>query len=110
MPVDLSDNVPSGTCVDSDELLLPRSAETILRERELREGDVGDELTMFPTAENSSDFFIVPQGGLKGTSNGVLYRVILNENAIFRNNSDSTALTNEILQQLIYSLSFIYGK
>lgn len=115
VPAEMSGNVPSGTCVDSDALLLPQSAETKRREGELlreRDGMVaGNGLHVFESATaHSSDFYLVPQGGIKGTSNGVLYRVILNENAIFAKDSTATPLTKPILQQLMYAMSFIYGK
>lgn len=102
-------NVPSGTCVSSSELLLPINAGRIANEEQLRR-DPGA-LELFPADTNgaSDDFFLVSHGGLKGTSNGVLYRVVLNENKIFRK-FNTTPLTGEMLQRLVYSLSFIYGK
>ncbi|KAL7579995.1 hypothetical protein ACA910_004985 [Epithemia clementina (nom. ined.)] len=106
-------NVPSGTCVDSDELLVPPNIKVKEHEQELQNQGSNDGLEVFEsTNEHSSDFFLVPQGGLKGTSNGVLYRVILNENRIFKKpgTENTTALTKDILERLIYSLSFIYGK
>jgi hypothetical protein len=111
-------NVPSGTSVDSRELLLPQNPEAQLYERALRDGiDMGgrdrDGIELFEIKnDSSSDFFLIPQGGIKGTWNGVYYRVIMNKNGVLRNKIALTAsvLTKDILQRLIYSLSFIYGK
>ena len=102
-------NVPSGTCVDSDKLLVPTNDAVKQHENQLRKGGVREGLQLYgSTSKVSNDFFLVSQGGLKGTSNGVFYRVILNENGIFHS-AKATPLTGDVLQRLVYSLSFIYG-
>jgi hypothetical protein len=67
-------NVPSGTCVDEPGILLGAS-------------------------DDCSDFFLVPHGGLKGTSKPVYYRIVADENNIGKS----------ILAEFTYNLSFQYG-
>ena len=102
-------NVPSGTCVDGEQLLMPTNLEVKHHEDQMRENSAGMDM-YHATSERTSDFFLVAHGGLKGTSNGVYYRVILNENRVFRKQDSMNPLDRETLQQLIFSLSFIYGK
>ena len=72
-------NVPSGTLVD-------------------------DYLTAYQSSENENnafDFLLTPQGGLKGTSKPMHYRVLLNENA-----NAAKPLTKQILYNIVYAMSF----
>jgi len=67
----------------------------------------------FPTvARNTSvgfDFLLTAQGGLKGTSKPVYYRVLRNENLFFCGERDArTSLTRDKLEKLTYHLSFLY--
>lgn len=75
------ENVPSGTCVS--DVIMPFSGMKL------------------ETSGDSSDFFLTAQGGLKGTSKAVQYRVLLNEN--------KATLTPEVLRSLVFGLSFAYG-
>lgn len=54
-------------------------------------------------------FFWFPEGGLKGTSKPIYYRVILNENAVWKPHADATPLSREILQLITYHMAFQYG-
>eukprot|EP00527_Entomoneis_sp_CCMP2396_P000045 CAMPEP_0198152174 /NCGR_PEP_ID=MMETSP1443-20131203/58745_1 /TAXON_ID=186043 /ORGANISM="Entomoneis sp., Strain CCMP2396" /LENGTH=427 /DNA_ID=CAMNT_0043818103 /DNA_START=60 /DNA_END=1343 /DNA_ORIENTATION=- len=108
-------NVPSGTCVDSKKLLLPLDASFRVADIELRKRVTDNkELFMFTTPEvDNQDFFLVANGGLKGTSKGVHYRVIWNENYVMGDaclEGKVSQLTGEKLQRLLFALSFIYGK
>lgn len=97
-------NVPCGTCIDSPELLLPK------------DDSESEGVGLFVEKKNTNqDFFLIPHGGLKGTSRGTHYRCILNENFdVYRKNknmnSEQFCLTPKRLQRLIFVLSFIYGK
>jgi hypothetical protein len=48
-------------------------------------------------------------GGGLGTSKPVQFRIILNENAVFRPNSGGSPLTKELLEQATYEMSFQYS-
>lgn len=52
------------------------------------------------TLSLDTDFLLTAQGGLKGTSKPVFYRELLNENG---------SLTPEVLQSVVFGLSFHYG-
>lgn len=57
------------------------------------------------------DFLLTSQGGLKGTSKPLYFKVLVNENAKrTKSNDDSNILTNEKLENLTYQLGFQYGK
>lgn len=105
-------NVPSGTCVDAADLLLPLDCkihEEQIKSQILKDND-DSKLQLFSDQnENNQDFFLVANHGLKGTSKGVLYRVIWNEN-LFRGRDGSSPLTISRLQRLIFALSFLYPK
>eukprot|EP00560_Eucampia_antarctica_P000688 CAMPEP_0197840494 /NCGR_PEP_ID=MMETSP1437-20131217/45641_1 /TAXON_ID=49252 ORGANISM="Eucampia antarctica, Strain CCMP1452" /NCGR_SAMPLE_ID=MMETSP1437 /ASSEMBLY_ACC=CAM_ASM_001096 /LENGTH=214 /DNA_ID=CAMNT_0043450117 /DNA_START=692 /DNA_END=1336 /DNA_ORIENTATION=- len=56
------------------------------------------------------DFFLTPQGGLKGTSKSVHYRMLFNENSIWQpDDGPSTLLTRDKLEEMVYHMSFQYG-
>lgn len=104
-------NVPSGTCVDAADLLLPLDG-TIpedQRESQILEDVQDSTLKLFTDKIENQDFFLVANHGLKGTSKGVLYRVIWNEN-LFRGPDGSSSLTAARLQRLVFALSFLYPK
>lgn len=48
-------------------------------------------------------------GGLKGTSKPIYYRVILNENAVWKPDAHASPLSREILQMITYHMAFQYG-
>lgn len=94
-------NVPSGTCVDH----------TIITDPKIRKDVIKDEpkLQVYENAVGSSkgyDFLLTAQGGLKGTSKPVYYRVLLNENFTPQ---VGTSLTCDVLQKITYHMSFQYG-
>lgn len=68
-------NVPSGTCVN-------------------------DVIVAFSNVDIGNDFLLTAQGGLKGTSKPVYYRVLIKEDDV---------LTRDVLQAVVYGLSFNYG-
>lgn len=80
---DSSTNVPSGTCVDDGELVKSCLASNV---------------------DTQDDFFMISQGGLKGTSKAVYYRMLLNEN-----DQGERPLTKAELQKILYGMSFQYG-
>ena len=67
------------------------------------------------------DFYLIPQAGRIGTSRPVHYRVLLNENSINKpigftkqgqqqhGMATATELTRDNLENLTYSMSFLYG-
>jgi ribosomal protein S17 len=70
-------NVPSGTCVDN--VIMP--------------------FAKMGLAEDPLSFLLTAQGGLKGTSKPVFYRMLLNQNG---------SLTREVLESVVFGLSFQY--
>jgi len=103
-------NVYSGTVVD-DELVLELGTLLCISENEtarIRELNQPNK-TVFNSQSNSSDdFLLTAQGGLKGTSKPVYYRVRLNENACW-GPAKCTALTRENLMNLSYQMCHKYG-
>ena len=51
--------------------------------------------------DGTFDFLLTPQGGLKGTSKPMLYRVLLDEN-----DSSPSPLTKDLLCEMIYQMAF----
>jgi hypothetical protein len=76
-------NVPSGTLVDGY-------------------------ITSYEGMDETFDFLLVPQGGLKGTSKPMHYRVISNENAkpVVGHEGQSTPLTKEKFFEITYNMAF----
>jgi eukaryotic translation initiation factor 2C len=70
-------NVPSGTLVDGF-------------------------VTSYESSEETFDFLLIPQGGLKGTSKPMHYRVLANENS----KSQEDPLTKELLYKITYEMAF----
>lgn len=66
------------------------------------------EKAFFGLQGDGYDFLLVPHGGLKGTSKPVLYRIRLNENAVW-GPKGGTALTKENLENFTYQMSYRYG-
>jgi hypothetical protein len=67
---------------------------------------------LFPSSSASSsyDFLLTAQGGLKGTSKPMYYRVRLNENANWGpSKSNVTPLTKETLENCTYHMSYQYA-
>lgn len=100
-------NVHSGTVVDHT---IVEGMQNLAVEND-DEGSVsgaGPNLPLFARIETSNyDFLLTPQGGLKGTSKPVYYRVLLNENDIY-DFSGGTRLDRDSLEVLTYQLSFLY--
>jgi len=70
---DSTENVPSGTCVD-DAILMSPIGTTLAPSSTPPEGSP---MQLFRNADDDRfDFFLIPQGGLKGTSKAVYYRVL----------------------------------
>ena len=64
-------------------------------------------MQLFPQADHSSDdFLLTAQGGLKGTSKPMYYRVRLNENKIW-GPQGGTPLTKEDIERCTYQMSFM---
>ena len=101
-------NVHSGTVVDHT---IVEGMQNLAVEND-DEGSVsgaGPNLPLFARIETSNyDFLLTPQGGLKGTSKPVYYRVLLNENDIY-DFSGGTRLDRDSLEALTYQLSFLYS-
>jgi hypothetical protein len=97
-------NVPSGTVVDSLVTSFQNGLHVSIPENTPRNA------VTFPTpTENGSDFLLTAQGGLKGTSKPMYYRVLLNENIKWRPRdcpSNATPLTRAQLEKLTYHMAF----
>jgi eukaryotic translation initiation factor 2C len=75
-------NVPSGTLVDGH-------------------------ITSYGDSEDTFDFLLTPQGGLKGTSKPMHFCVLANENALPPHGMENaSALTKEKLYQITYHMAF----
>lgn len=104
-------NVDSGTVVDSIimgfrsgmDLSKDSSAEPIVTQ-------CGREyLELFSDQSDSSfDFLLTAQGGLKGTSKPVYYRVLINENSVFKVKGfpQATQLTKQTIEKMTYHMAF----
>jgi hypothetical protein len=83
VPAELNDavknNVPSGTLVDSL-------------------------ITSYGASDDMFDFLLTPQGGLKGTSKPMYYRVVTNENMV--DEANPNGLRKEDLYKIVYAMSF----
>lgn len=103
-------NVFSGTCVD--EQVIDNLAGMSLHGNDRTSiSDMQNRGYLYSEPEGSGyDFLLTAHGGLKGTSKPVQYRIILNENAVFRpNNPNATPLTKSKLEQATYEMSFQYS-
>jgi len=105
-PGERDKNVPSGTCVDNTIMdannSIPKSTS---------ESNLSQNLQRFdePAGDcNGCDFLLTAQGGLKGTSKPIYYRVLLNENAEF-GGPGATALSKTKLELATYHMSFQYS-
>jgi len=96
-------NVPSGTCVDNTIM----DANNILK-RSPTTTDLPPGCQRFNVPDGGCDFLLTAQGGLKGTSKPIYYRVILNENAEL-GKRNATPLTKEKLELATYHMSFQYS-
>ena len=101
------DNVPSGTVVDT----IVTSFRNGLKLSTEAATEAGKEarLRCFEDANDDGfDFLLVAQGGLKGTSKPMYYRVLLNENAVWKpeGGKDTSPLTKEALQTMTYHMAF----
>lgn len=99
----------SGTVVDHESIMalgtlrIP-SNEDADSMRELNDPDK----SYFGASACSYDFLLTAQGGLKGTSKPIYYRVRLNENACW-GPSGLTPLTRENLIYATYQMCYEYG-
>jgi len=101
-------NVPSGTCVDHT---IMDMRENNVNKDVPREKPPGAKIDLYEDASSTGfDFLLTSQGGLKGTSKPVYYRVLLNENAIWKSSQGSDKpLGKELLQHVTYYQSYQYG-
>jgi len=107
-PVLRHGNVFSGTCVD-DEILDVKDSLLVATKDVPREPSRCFE----DPNDDGYDFLLTSQGGLKGTSKPVMYRVLLNENVILKPpgkfSEGGSALTKKKLQLCTYHMAFQYG-
>ena len=60
--------------------------------------------------DDGFDFFLTAQGGLKGTSKPVYYRVLLNENYVWKPTSGKgSPLTADMIKKVTFAMSHQYG-
>jgi hypothetical protein len=104
-------NVDSGTVVDSI-IMGFRSGMDLSRDgsEEPIVTQCGREsLQMFSDKSDSSfDFLLTAQGGLKGTSKPVYFRVLTNENSVFKvkGSPQATQLTKKNIEKMTYHMAF----
>jgi len=101
-------NVFSGTCVDSKILDVKDSLLTATKDVPREPSRCFED-----PRDDGYDFLLTSQGGLKGTSKPVMYRVLLNENVVWRPqgefSSKGSPLTKEKLQLCTFHMAFQYG-
>lgn len=105
-------NVRSGTCVYSDGHdagCFTSLVSGLSKSTSSADNEPGRASHVYES-ENDQDFsfLLTAQGGLKGTSKPVFYRVIWNENFLFPV-QNGTSLTKDLLTKLTYCMSFQYG-
>ena len=104
-------NVLSGTCLDHT-IIDFKDSLRISTESVPRGEMTPNNLILISDSKSCTgfDFFLTPQGGLKGTSKPVYYRTLYNENAVWKpTNGNSTPLDKDKLENLVYHMSFQYG-
>jgi len=98
-------NVYSGTCLDQE--ILDVKDSLLIATKDVPRDPV---LCFEDPREAGYDFLLTSQGGLKGTSKPVMYRVLLNENAVWKpHNCGGSALTKTKLQLCTFHMAFQYG-
>eukprot|EP00588_Corethron_pennatum_P003372 CAMPEP_0194288282 /NCGR_PEP_ID=MMETSP0169-20130528/36486_1 /TAXON_ID=218684 /ORGANISM="Corethron pennatum, Strain L29A3" /LENGTH=864 /DNA_ID=CAMNT_0039035237 /DNA_START=14 /DNA_END=2608 /DNA_ORIENTATION=+ len=107
-PVLRHGNVFSGTCVDSKILDVKDSLLTATKDIPREPSKCFED-----PRDDGYDFLLTSQGGLKGTSKPVMYRVLLNENVVWRPQGDcrldGSPLSKEKLQLCTFHMAFQYG-
>jgi eukaryotic translation initiation factor 2C len=108
-------NVLSGTCVDNtintywddNGFAVEPAGE---KERILSQ-NVTSPVQLFEDVKGGFDFLLTAHGGLKGTSKPIFYRVVLNENVVWRPSAENevTPLTKDELQLITYHMSYQYA-
>jgi len=100
-------NVISGTCLDHT---IMDFKNTLQISSDETPNNV-DGIKIFSEPNSAGyDFLLTSQGGLKGTSKPIYYRIILNENAVFAPNSPGASpLTKDLLETATYHMSFQYS-
>jgi len=114
VPIDDHDgnNVPSGTIVDKKVIDYKNSLKKATRDvSRFNPGFLEDRFPVENVIDDGFDFFMTSQGGLKGTSKPIYYRIILNENAVWLPQPPpvSSPLTRETLELITYHMAFQYG-
>lgn len=109
VPANREGNVFSGTCIDKLIMDMPslQISETQNNNEEL---SLRRNLIFEESDGNGYDFVLVAHGGRKGTSKPVHYKIISNENGVWKPNKPNTScLTKEVLQLMTYHMSFQYS-
>ncbi len=99
-------NVWSGTVLDKI-ITDMQTLEVTPAPKDLKESPSGQLIYTEPD-EKGYDFVLVAHGGRMGTSKTVHYRIILNENAVWRT-VNGKPLTKPVLELLTYHMSFQYS-
>mmetsp|Transcript_2877 Transcript_2877/g.6001 ORF Transcript_2877/g.6001 Transcript_2877/m.6001 type:complete len:344 (+) Transcript_2877:2689-3720(+) len=98
-------NVYSGTCLDQE--ILDVKDSLLIATKDV---PCDPSMCFEDPREAGYDFLLTSQGGLKGTSKPVMYRVLLNENAVWKpHNYAGSALTKTKLQLCTFHMAFQYG-
>ena len=102
-------NVWSGTVLDNSITQLGTKMTGLSIDEEAKRNflsDHKDKMQPFADVDDSSDdFLLTAQGGLKGTSKPIFYRVRLNENKVW-GPKGATPLTKDNLKGFTYKMSF----
>lgn len=101
-------NVWSGTCVDAT---LIDKVDSLSLDNSPIDGKnaVMEPLLYSEPGGGGYDFLLTAQGGLKGTSKPVHYRIIWNENAVHHQRTGGSCLSKEKLEFATYEMSYQYS-
>jgi len=108
-------NVVSGTCVDHTinafwdsqglAIVCPSEDEQMMSQQPTSPV----QLFEMVSPNGGYDFLLTAHGGIKGTSKPIFYRVILNENVVWKPDAHVSPLTKEIIQEMTYHMSYQYA-
>ena len=108
-------NVVSGTCVDHTinafwdsqglAIVCPSEDEQMMSQQPASPV----QLFEMVSPNGGYDFLLTAHGGIKGTSKPIFYRVILNENVVWKPDAHVSPLTKEIIQEMTYHMSYQYA-
>ena len=103
-------NVPNGSVVTSNDIIGTKKVDFFSGNLIDRDDQMAKEQSSDENNQDGWSFLLVANPGLKGTSKGVLYHCIVNENASYKPKSVySSYLYPGLLHEITYQMSLQYG-